>query len=292
MSGGVAIEGAVGAADSAAELAAAASAVAATRGQAEVAARRPHTLPRWLLPAGHFFFAHRNWVFPCVFVALVGATQPMAFPGGTRIAGVSADAWVDALGVTMAFAGQLLRAAAIGLDYIRRGGRHKKVHADRLVTQGLFAHSRNPLYLGNFLAMMGLFVVHGSGGALLLGAAFYTIAYLAIVAAEEDYLRQRYGADYEAYLRRVPRFRLRLAGLRGTLCASAFDWRRLVRKEYGSTFAGTSAILGMLLWEAWRRGGSAAIRARAEVLGPVWGGLLVLYLLARTLKKRGALGHG
>src|SRR4029453_18119672 len=27
-------------------------------------------LPRWLLPSGHFFFKHRNWVFPVVFLAL------------------------------------------------------------------------------------------------------------------------------------------------------------------------------------------------------------------------------
>jgi hypothetical protein len=71
----------------------------------------------------------------------------------------------------------------------------------------------------------------------------------------------------------------------------AFDWRRLVRKEYGSTFSGATAIVGLLLWEAWRQGGGEALRLRLLALGPLWGGLVALYLVARVLKKTGALGR-
>lgn len=244
-------------------------------------------LPRWLLPPGHFLFKHRNWVFPVVFLALVGLTYPTPFLGSLR-----ADRWLDAAGVLVALSGQLLRAAVIGLAYIRRGGLDKRVYADTLVVEGFFAHSRNPLYVGNYLAMVGLFLVHGSLVALAIGVAFFTFAYLAITAAEEDFLAKKFGEQYEDYCRRVPRFRLRLAGLGATLRSMEFDWRRLVRKEYGSTFSGATAILGMLLWEAWRQGGEPALRARAALLGPVWGVLVVLYLAARTLKKRGALGTG
>lgn len=263
--------------------------ISAPGATAEIAGR---PLPGFLLPPGHFLFAHRNWVFPLVFLGLVGLTYPAPFLGGRRIAGISADAWLDAAGVALALAGQLLRGAVIGLAYIRRGGLDKKVYADSLVVEGFFAHSRNPLYVGNYLAMVGLFIVHNSLLGYLVGIPFFTFAYLAIVAAEEDFLRRRFGAEYEAYCRRVPRFRVRLAGLGRTLASMTFDWRRLVRKEYGSTFSGATAIFGMLLWEAWRQGGEAALRARAAVLGPVWGGLVVLYLVARILKKRGLLGTG
>jgi hypothetical protein len=48
----------------------------------------------------------------------------------------------------------------------------------------------------------------------------------------------------------------------------------------------------MLLLEAWRRGGSAAFAARWSVLGPIWGVCVLLYVVAFTLKKTGALGSG
>ncbi|HET9768315.1 MAG TPA: isoprenylcysteine carboxylmethyltransferase family protein [Thermoanaerobaculia bacterium] len=243
-------------------------------------------LPRWLLPLGTFLFRHRNWVFPLVFLALVGTTRPALFRGN-----VLWDRWLDAVGVLLALGAQLLRAAVIGLAYIRRGGLDKRVYADSLVTTGLFAHSRNPLYLANYLAIVGLLVIHHALLAYLVGIPFFTLAFVAMVAAEEDFLRRRFGAEYEAYVRAVPRFHLRLAGLGRTLRSMPFDWRKLLRKEYGSTFSGTTAIIGLLLWEAYRQGGAAALRARIDVLGPLWAVLVILYLVAFTLKKSGVLGR-
>jgi protein-S-isoprenylcysteine O-methyltransferase Ste14 len=250
------------------------------------AGARYRPLPRWLVAPGDFLFEHRNWVFPVVFLGLVGGTRPIAF-GGT----LASDRALDAVGVAVALLGQLLRAAVIGLAYIRRGGLNKKVYADRLVVEGFFAHSRNPLYVGNYLAVIGLLLVHNSWPGYLVGVPFFTFAYLAITAAEERFLHGKFGADYEDYCRRVPRYRVRLGGIGATMRSMRFDWRRLVRKEYGSTFSGTTAILGMLLWEAWRLGGRAALEARAWVLAPLWAALVVLYLIARALKKSGRLGR-
>ncbi|HEV8239313.1 MAG TPA: isoprenylcysteine carboxylmethyltransferase family protein [Thermoanaerobaculia bacterium] len=257
---------------------------------AEARAPGYRPLPRWLLPPGHFLFKHRNWVFPVVFLALVGLCAPSGFLDAIRVGPFSADVWVDALAILLVVAGQLLRAAVIGLAYIQRGGRDGKVHAEKLVTAGFFAHSRNPLYVGNYLAAVGLFLIYDSALAAGIGIAFFTFAYLAIVAAEEQFLRAKFGAEYDSYCARVPRFRLRLAGLGETLRSMRFDWRRLVRKEYGSTFSGATAVLGLLLWEAWRQNGDAALRERAATFAPIWAILVLLYVVARTLKKRGALG--
>jgi protein-S-isoprenylcysteine O-methyltransferase Ste14 len=63
---------------------------------------------------------------------------------------------LDALGVVVLAGGLALRSLVVGLAYIKRGGKGKKVYADALVTDGIFAHSRNPLYLGNILILCGL----------------------------------------------------------------------------------------------------------------------------------------
>jgi protein-S-isoprenylcysteine O-methyltransferase Ste14 len=74
-----------------------------------------------------------------------------------------------------------------------------------LVTSGAYALTRNPMYLGWSLGMLGLAL--GTGSAWLL--AGYLAAASAIdreVDVEEARLLQRFGAAYMAYRDRVPRY--------------------------------------------------------------------------------------
>ena len=87
----------------------------------------------------------------------------------------------------------------------------------------------------------------------------FTLAYRSIVAAEENYLAGRFGDVYRAYCARVPRFRITTAGLAQTVSGFEFDWRRLLRKEYGTTFTGCTAILVTLLWDEFQRLGPAGV---------------------------------
>jgi protein-S-isoprenylcysteine O-methyltransferase Ste14 len=242
---------------------------------------------RLLAPLGRFFFKFRDLLFPLVFFALALASYPRLFLGSERW-----DRVLDAVGIAVALIGQLLRAAVIGLAYIRRGGKDKQVFADSLVQEGVFAHSRNPLYLGNFLALVGFCLIHNSTLCYAVGIPFFALAYLAIVAAEEEYLRQKFGAEYEAYCRRVPRFFPAFRGLRATLGEMEFDWQRLIRKEYGSTFAGASCILALLVWDEYVRHGRAGAVSALAAAAWAWVPLAVAYLVARYLKKSGALGTG
>lgn len=238
---------------------------------------------RALAPLGRFFFKFRDFLFPVVFLGLALASEPGGGPW---------DRALDLLGILVALAGQLLRAVVIGFAYIRRGGKDKQVYAESLVQEGVFAHSRNPLYLGNFLALVGFCLVHDSALCYLVGIPFFAFAYLAIVAAEEEYLHGKFGADYEAYCRRVPRFIPSFARLGATLGGMSFDWKRLVRKEYGSTFAGLTLILALLVWDEYRLHGPDSARGLLPGVLSVWAVLVCGYLTARVLKKSGALGIG
>jgi protein-S-isoprenylcysteine O-methyltransferase Ste14 len=241
----------------------------------------------WWLATGRFFFRSRDAVFPLVFLAIVVATRAR-WPFESR----PYEVLSNILGITVALAGQALRALVIGLAYIRRGGRNRQVHADELVQEGIFAHSRNPLYLGNLLGLIGLLIVHNSPAGYLVGLPFYLLAYLSIVCAEEEYLTHRFGQEYVRYGREVTRFLPRLTGLRATLTSMRFDWLRLLRKEYGTTFTGLTSVLGLLLWDQYQvLGSDSATRALPVVLA-LWLPLAVAYLTVFYLKKRGALGKG
>ena len=78
--------------------------------------------------------------------------------------------------------------------------------ASALVTSGANGLTRNPMYVG----MAGLLVAHalrrGSWRTLLPVAAFALYIDRVQVAAEEQALAVRFGSEYDAYRRRVPRW--------------------------------------------------------------------------------------
>ena len=248
-----------------------------------VAPTTPAPAP-WLVRLGNVFFHHRNALFPVVFLLVAALSKPR-FPAGS----IRTDRIVDAVGLAIACTGQALRGLVIGLAYIRRGGKHRRIHADELVTDGFFAHSRNPLYLGNMLVYLGLFVMLDSVLGWLVGVPFFLLAYLAITAAEEDYLHRQFGETYAAYHRRVPRFLPDWRGIGDTLAGMQFNWKRLVRKEYGATFIWMTTALALIYWEAVRNRGLAASTGVLRVVLLLWVPVIVGYGIARYLKKTGRL---
>jgi protein-S-isoprenylcysteine O-methyltransferase Ste14 len=232
-----------------------------------------------MIRIGNFFFHYRNALFPLAYVLLF-LNGPGLFP----------DYWIAVtLGLIVALAGQALRALTIGLEYIIRGGRNRQVYAEKLVQGGIFAHCRNPLYVGNFLIILGLGIASNSRLFLAIGIPFFLFAYWAIIAAEESFLRGKFGDEFAAYCARVNRIVPRFSGLGTTLQGMQFNWRRLISAEYGSTYAWLTAAILLTLKHLWTHGD---YRSRLGVVWTLWAFLLfatVAYGIARYLKKSGAL---
>ncbi|MDP3653079.1 MAG: isoprenylcysteine carboxylmethyltransferase family protein [Rhodoferax sp.] len=68
-----------------------------------------------------------------------------------------------------------------------------------LQTGGVFALSRNPMYLGFTMALLGGAVMLGSLSALLLSAVFALITDRWYIAYEERAMRHKFGAAFDAY---------------------------------------------------------------------------------------------
>ena len=232
-----------------------------------------------MVAIGNFLFHYRNGLFPLVYGLLVFRSHPLL--ENYRVA-----LWS---GVLVALAGQLLRVLTIGLEYIIRGGRGRQVYAEKLVTGGVFAHCRNPLYVGNFLILLGVGVASNSTLFLAVGIPFFTLAYWAIIAAEENYLRNKFGMEFNDYCARVNRFIPNLSGIQTTLSGMRFNWRRLITAEYGSAFIWVAAIILVTLKNLWLSG---EYQTAGSIVWFLWI-LLVLatlaYAVARSLKKSGVL---
>lgn len=75
-----------------------------------------------------------------------------------------------------------------------------------LVTAGPFARTRNPMYVGLVGMLVGHALARRSLRALLPAAALVAVVDRLQIAAEEAALSAKFGAEYDAYCDRVPRW--------------------------------------------------------------------------------------
>lgn len=75
-----------------------------------------------------------------------------------------------------------------------------------LVTDGVFSFSRNPMYLGMAVVLLGAALALGSAAAVVVPVAFVWILDRRFVAAEELILKDEFGSAYQEYQARVRRW--------------------------------------------------------------------------------------
>jgi protein-S-isoprenylcysteine O-methyltransferase Ste14 len=75
-----------------------------------------------------------------------------------------------------------------------------------IVTSGPFRFTRNPMYVGLALLTAALGILLDTWWPILLLVPALVFIRVAVIAREEAYLRRRFGAEYEAYMRQVRRW--------------------------------------------------------------------------------------
>ncbi|HTZ54274.1 MAG TPA: isoprenylcysteine carboxylmethyltransferase family protein [Candidatus Acidoferrum sp.] len=159
-----------------------------------------------------------------------------------------------ALGLPVAFAGELIRCWAVGYSGVTTRGDH--VEAPHLVTAGPYAYVRNPLYVGNFITALGFavaFTGKNSAGAKvgLVGGSLAAMAavYATIVPHEEAFLRSEFGRVFDEYCERVPPVIPQTEPAPG----GEGTWNPgVIREAESRTFATFGAMLGMLVLKTLR----------------------------------------
>ena len=147
-----------------------------------------------------------DYVIPPVmlyyFYAIFAAAFGWPLAGGKRLFDANIVAW---LGVALCFGGLAFvllalisfgRSFRVGIDVD---------HPDKLVTTGVFAFSRNPIYLGFGAVLIGEFLVFPNWVAL----AYVPVGiwlFRRQIMREEEFLRQHYGQEYTDYCNRVRRY--------------------------------------------------------------------------------------
>ena len=80
----------------------------------------------------------------------------------------------------------------------------KKPH--KLVTNGLFKFSRNPIYLGFLISLLGVWILLGTVLPILGCLLFILIINYWYISYEENEMEKQFGAEYREYKSRVNRW--------------------------------------------------------------------------------------
>lgn len=143
---------------------------------------------------------------PVIYGAAAIAAALLAWLAPVSLLPAAGETLRHILGIALVLAGILLALAAKRL-FDRAGTPVAPIKpTSALVTDGIYRHTRNPMYLGLSLILLGLAVATGSLWFLAgLVVAVYAVTKLAI-EREELYLAGKFGATYLQYKSRVRRW--------------------------------------------------------------------------------------
>jgi protein-S-isoprenylcysteine O-methyltransferase Ste14 len=105
----------------------------------------------------------------------------------------------------------LVVAIAVAAAAIVRFRRHQTTvepgqRPSALVTDGIFARSRNPIYVALVLIAAAIGIMSDSPWILLTALVLWVILDRVVVRSEEKMIEETFGEDYRAYKRRVRRW--------------------------------------------------------------------------------------
>ncbi|HTQ62852.1 MAG TPA: isoprenylcysteine carboxylmethyltransferase family protein [Candidatus Solibacter sp.] len=146
------------------------------------------------LAVGALFFALWFWLLP----GWLGFQVDIASLARWR--------WIAAVPSVFGFA--LALRCVWDFGWTGRGTPAPMIPPQKLVVVGLYRYVRNPMYLGFFTGWFGLWVVFGRANRAALTIAIVAVLLIDLFVRlyEEPILRKKFGADYVAYCRNVPRW--------------------------------------------------------------------------------------
>ena len=125
---------------------------------------------------------------------------PLPWPGGT------ARIILAATGLCLVCAGVALEIATALAFRRHRTTILPHRGATALITGGPFSKSRNPIYVGNTLLLAGAGLLFGIAWLLLAAPVAAFLTQKLAIEREERHLAARFGADWQAYAARTPRW--------------------------------------------------------------------------------------
>ncbi len=227
---------------------------------------------------GNWLFIRRSWLpvllYPFALVVLY-LYRDYAFEKAT-------DPVWGAVCLFVSFLGLFVRACTVGFTPKGTSGRNTTSGqiAETLNQTGMYSIVRHPLYLGNYLMWLGLFMILGLWWFAAICSLLYWIYYERIMIAEEEFLRRSYGPSYEAWAKVTPAFIPRFSSWKPS--SLHFSMKNVLKREYNGMFAVAVSFTLFNLMAHLFAEGTFYVDAFWKI---VFVSCLLIFLVLRTLKK-------
>ena len=134
--------------------------------------------------------------------------------------------------------------------------------------------------------LLGVGILANSLVYVIIVIPLFLFIYQAIVLAEENFLRGKFGAGFDDYCKKVNRWFPNLGGIGKTFRSMRFNWKRWILKEHTTQFIWLIGITLILLFRY------PELTSHDHSLRNAWlitipGVLSMIYILIRYLKKTG-----
>jgi protein-S-isoprenylcysteine O-methyltransferase Ste14 len=170
---------------------------------------------------------------------------PMGFAFAVFYLFLADPTWTSIMfGVPVIVLGLTVRALASG--HLRKN--------EELTTTGLYAYTRNPLYLGSLLLAAGFLMAAKSLWITMAAAIIFLIIYIPVIRFEEAFLRGRF-REFDEYAKNVPVLLPRLSAFRhhNQLFSWPLYWKH---REYNAATGTIAILIALVAKRAWiSRGG-------------------------------------
>ena len=150
-------------------------------------------------------------VAPLVFYAITALVIFVAYLVDKRLAfpffGFSFSWWRIVISVFLIALGCVIAGWTYAAFARTRGTPIPFSPPPKLITTSLYAHVRNPMFIGGFLVLEGFGVLFGLLSLIIIFAPLLMLFYAFYVkAVEEKELEMKFGQEYLEYKKRVPMF--------------------------------------------------------------------------------------
>jgi len=155
-------------------------------------------------PWRHPMTAYKSLLYLIIEASLFALYIPLAFlRAGSRIeTGI-----ISLLAIPLWLIGSLIVLRCFwDFTFKGRGTPLPSDPPQELVITGFYRYVRNPIYVGVLLIFLGHFLWFGYWALLTYTVIAFIIVHLFITFYEEPTLKRKFGAVYEDYLKRVPRW--------------------------------------------------------------------------------------
>ncbi len=192
-----------------------------------------------MIKHGHTLFRWRSYIPLLFIIPLFFAFRESVVVERALGDGVE-DLWV-LFCFLVALSGLAIRWMTVGFVPAGTSGRNTQgQRAEALNTTGIYSIVRNPLYLGNFMTLMGVVLsIKVWWLVLIVGMAFF-IYMERIILTEEEFLHDKYGDEYDSWCARTPVIIPNFKTWQSP--ALSFSYKTVLKREYQGLLGMVSAF--------------------------------------------------